>query len=580
MDEDFKGLRQDFLDETQPMLERVETTLVEMERRWKLAGSDAGSFPSIKSDLHTIKGSSGMMGFASIQSTAHAMEDVVRLLVERDDLREVAVLDLLLQGAALIKRLLVEVAEVSETSTDTSPYVERVRAYVAVASERRKTADRRSSREWRSGTDRRASAGRRAQTKPPKSEISFGKVSDTVRIDFAKLDNLIEQVGEAVIVHSVMSEIHHRLAVQYGVSGQVAELERAVLSFDKILNQLQQTIMETRLLPVSAVFSRFNRLVRDLGAHEGKEVRLVTRGDETRIDKRLIDRLGEPLLHVVRNAIAHGIESPDERVALNKPREGTVTLAARQFSDRVVIVVRDDGRGLDTKKIREKALQLGYDVHEATDQELYRVIFQPDFSTSEGVSELAGRGVGLSVVATAVRDLGGNVETVSIAGRGTEFRLNLPLTLTVVKSLLVEIDNELYAVPLAHVVESVRTAPDAIHEITQRGVVTWRGELIHIADGGEIFASARGEHRERAFYIVVSVGGRKRGILVDRLVGHQDIVVKALDDILGRPETVSGATILGDGRVAFIMDAPRLLEQRIGGSGVRASASVPKQVQV
>jgi two-component system chemotaxis sensor kinase CheA len=311
------------------------------------------------------------------------------------------------------------------------------------------------------------------------------------------------------------------------------------------------------------VFNRFPRLVRDLAHAAKKPVRLVTSGGATPLDKAILDRLGEPLIHLLTNAVVHGIESPEERARAGKPAEATLDLRATSESGRVIIRLTDDGRGLDDARILAKAEALGLEVRAAEPEQLRALIFLPGFSTVQEVSSLAGRGVGLDVVATAIRELGGTIEVSSRPGQGVSFTLSLPLTLAILRSLIVEVDRERYAVPLSHVTATVRTEPDTIHEINQKGVALWRGDLIHVADGGEMLGTGAAPNGSRRFYVVLGTGARRRGILVDRLIGHQDIVVKSLDTTVGRPDVVSGTTILGDGRVACILDVVRILDQRV-----------------
>jgi two-component system, chemotaxis family, sensor kinase CheA len=290
---------------------------------------------------------------------------------------------------------------------------------------------------------------------------------------------------------------------------------------------------------------------------------VVSTGGEIPLDKAVLDRIGEPLIHLLTNAVVHGIEAPDERARAGKPAEATLDLRVTSESGRVVIRLSDDGRGLDEAKILAKAKTLGLDSRATDPEQLRSLIFLPGFSTAEQVSSLAGRGVGLDVVANSIHELGGTIEVTSRAGKGVAFTLNLPLTLAILRSLIVEVDHERYAVPISHVAATVRAEPDTIHEVNQKGVALWRGDLIHVSDAGALLGTGASPNGSRRFYIVISMGSRRRGILVDRLIGHQDIVVKSLDPTLGRPEVVSGTTILGDGKVACILDAVRILDQRV-----------------
>jgi two-component system chemotaxis sensor kinase CheA len=229
----------------------------------------------------------------------------------------------------------------------------------------------------------------------------------------------------------------------------------------------------------------------------------------------------------------------------------------------VVIRLSDDGAGLDEARILAKAESLGLEIHSRDAEQVRSLIFLQGFSTVDQVSSLAGRGVGLHVVANTVHELGGTIDVASRPGQGITFTLTLPLTLAILRSLIVEVDRERYAVPLSHVAATVRTEPDTIHQVNQRGVTLWRGDLIHVSDGGALLGTRAGAKPSRRFYVVISMGSRRRGILVDRVIGHQDIVVKSLDPTVGRPEVVSGTTILGDGKVACILDAARILDQRL-----------------
>jgi two-component system chemotaxis sensor kinase CheA len=387
---------------------------------------------------------------------------------------------------------------------------------------------------------------------------------NVVRVDFRRLDTLLEVLGEGLIEQAAVAEAYRRVARRAGALAGLPELDHAILALAKTMKRLEAVVMETRLLPISTVFGRFPRLLRDVAEGEGKRVRIGTAGGDTALDKAVLDRLSEPLLHLLTNAVVHGIESPAGRRAAGKPEEGVLALSAVSRSGRVAIEVADDGRGLDEERILARAAALGMEPGESTDP--HALIFLPGFTTAEQVSGLAGRGVGLDVVAAAVRALGGTIAVRSRPGQGTVFLLDLPLTLAIVRSLIVEVDQERFAVPIAQVAATVRTESQALHEINHRGVTPWRGGLIEVIDGGALLGTGPGSAREgraRRFYVVISSGARRRGILVDRLIGHQDVVVKGLDPSLGRPDVVSGTTILGDGRVACILDAVRILEQRV-----------------
>jgi two-component system chemotaxis sensor kinase CheA len=482
-----------------------------------------------------------MMGLLPARDVAHALEDVCGYLGRAPESRGDEAAALLVTGGGLLVHL-IGTASPETDGSEAAEFVERVRSFLGVA------PDLSAAQRDRRQADRR--------TQPRIGEAA----SSVVRIDFRRLDAMLEVLGEGLIQHSALPDVYRRLLRRVGACEELGELDQAVLAIQKTLTRLESTLMETRLLPVSTVFKRFPRMVRDIAHAEGKQVRLEVTGGDTSLDKAVLDRLGEPLLHLLSNAVAHGLERPAARLAAGKPAEGTLRLRAAAVSGRVAIRVSDDGRGLDETAIRARAEALGVDTRTADAAQLHNLVFLAGLSTAEQVTTLSGRGVGLDVVANVIHALGGTIEVESRAGQGTAFTLSLPVTLAIVRSLIVEVDRERYAVPLSHVAETVRAEPEAIRQINNQGVTQWRGDLIHVADAGAVLGTVDPSTAPRPFYVVMTAGAKRRGLLVDRLIGHQDIVVKGLDPALGRPAVVSGTTILGDGRVACILDVVRILD--------------------
>jgi two-component system chemotaxis sensor kinase CheA len=543
----FGELLQDYVLECLPLAEQVADSFVELERSWRDGDPADDRLATLPGPLHTVKGNSAMMGLTPMQEVAHALEDACGLLRRSPDRRTDGASSLLVAGGGLLVDL-VRQASTEPDAAGAAAFVERVRRWMEAAT----PAPLVESQPERRKADRRG-AGR------GEGERLDSKVDSVVRVDFRRLDALLEVLGEGLIQQSALAEAYRGLARRTGACPELDRLDQTVLALEKTLKRLESTLMETRLLPIATVFGRFPRLVRDTAAAAGKRVRLVQTGGETPLDKAVLDRLSEPLIHLVSNAIVHGIEPADARRRAGKPEEGTVRLEAAPAAGRVVIRASDDGKGLDEQAIRKKAEALGQELRPDDVIPLRSLIFLPGLSTAEQVSALAGRGVGLDVVANAIHALGGTIDVETMPGQGTTFILSLPVTLAIVRSLIVEIDQERFAVPLAHVAETVRADPEAIREINHRGVTLWRGDLIHVADGGALLGTA-GARAPRRFYVVMAAGPKRRAVLVDRLVGHQDVVVKGLDPALGRPDVVSGTTILGDGRVACIVDAVRILE--------------------
>jgi len=539
----FGDLLQDYIVECLPLAEQVGDAFVELERRWRAGEPGEELLASVKGRLHTIKGNSAMMGLTPIRDVAHALEDACGFLGRFPASRGDDAAALLVAGGGL----LVDLVGNASPETDGGPaadFVERVRSFLGVAPEAaaperdRRQGDRRS----------RPSSG------------DADAASNVVRIDFRRLDAMLEVLGEGLIQHSALVDVYRRLLRRVGASEELGELDLTVLSLQKTLTRLESTLMETRLLPVSTVFGRFPRMVRDVAHAEGKKVRLEVTGGDTSLDKAVLDRLSEPLLHLLSNSVAHGLELPEDRVKAGKPAEGLLRLQAAAVSGRVAIRVSDDGRGLDEAAIRAKAEALGVDTRTADTAQLHDLVFVAGLSTADRVTTLSGRGMGLDVVANVIHALGGTIEVESRPGKGTGFTLSLPVTLAIVRSLIVEVDRERYAVPLSHVAETVRAEPEAIRQINNQGVTQWRGDIIHVADAGAVLGTQEPSQAPRPFYVVMTAGAKRRGLLVDRLIGHQDIVVKGLDPALGRPAVVSGTTILGDGRVACILDVVRILD--------------------
>jgi len=400
-------------------------------------------------------------------------------------------------------------------------------------------------------------------TAPARTQDAHADGDGSIRVAIAKVDSLINLVGELVITQAMLRQqsslldpgVHNRL-----VTG-LAQLERNT-------RDLQDAVMGVRMMPVEFVFSRFPRLVRDLAGRLNKKVRLVTTGESTELDKGVIERIVDPLTHLVRNAVDHGLESPESRADDGKDPTGVVTLAASHQGGHILIDVTDDGRGLDRERILAKAAERGLAIGSApTDAEVWQLIFHPGLSTADAVTDVSGRGVGMDVVRQNILALGGEVEVDSHRGRGTRVRIRLPLTLAIVDGMSVSVGGEIFILPLAYVVESLQPANDDIKRIAGRHtVLRVRGEHLPLLRLGQLFGTAdnHGSGDHGGIVVVVESEGRKLALAIDELVGQQQFVVKSIESNYRRIHGVSGATILGDGRVALIVDVSGL---------TRASAS-------
>ncbi len=608
MDQTFLALIQDFVDETAPLAEAVADAALELGKRWAQGEHAPQLFQRVRSDLHTLKGNSAMMGFSPIQAAAHALEDVCGAIKDEPGFRSLDTAQLLVDGAEALMAMISAAAKGDVDARLAESLMARVREHLAagpavVAAGASSSAGGASSLSGVVTLPAMPSgvmnvppmplpaapvaaaaappgalsnlAGAPPVTVPapgPAVASAAGAAlddargggdavvaSDSIRVDFHRLDEMLELVGEAVITQGSLLQDARDLGQ---ASDLGARLEGHVVELGKTLRELKETLMKTRLLPVSLLFARFARYVQKLAHERGQPIRFVTSGGETPIDKTIIDRLSEPLMHIVRNAVAHGIEPPDERAAVGKPIEATISLLADYAGERVTISVADDGRGIDVQAVLAKARALGMEVGALSDEDARRLIFSPGFSTAKEVTQLSGRGVGLDAVAKVVQNLGGSVDVDSVTGRGTLFALDLPLTLAVVQGLVFEVDGERFAVAMTSVHETLRADAQLLRSVGRVGMLDLRGELTPVVDAGTLLGTTEHGGR-RAYLIVVASGVRRRGLIVDRLLGFQEIVVKTLDDTLGRFQLISGATILGDGRVALILDPSGIVQQRV-----------------
>jgi two-component system chemotaxis sensor kinase CheA len=384
--------------------------------------------------------------------------------------------------------------------------------------------------------------------------------SGTLRVSVDKVDQLINLVGELVITQAMLAQSSASLdpAAQLKLSGGLAELQRHT-------RNLQESVMSIRMIPMSAVFSRFPRMLRDLAGKLGKKVELVTQGEATELDKGMIEKITDPLTHLVRNSGDHGIELPAERLARGKPEAGTITLAASHQGGSVVIEVRDDGKGLSRPKLLAKARERGLHAPDSlSDAEVWNLIFAPGFSTAEAVTDVSGRGVGMDVVKKNIAALGGVVEIDSAEGHGMSVRVRLPLTLAIMDSMSVRVADECYVLPLASVVESFQFAPGQLKTIGGHAqVIQVREQFLPVVELERVFDVQRpdGAGPANAVMVVIESDGMRVAALVDELLGQQQVVVKNLESNYGPVDNVSGATIMGDGRVALILDVGALVRR-------------------
>jgi len=403
-----------------------------------------------------------------------------------------------------------------------------------------------------------SSVGETKESKKDESK-NAAKGSSTIRVDTSKIDTLINMVGELVITQSMLSLVGEHFEL-----GKLDQLKNGLSQLERHTRELQESVMNIRMLPISFVFSRFPRLAHDISSKLGKKIELRLVGENTEVDKTVVELLSDPLVHLVRNSLDHGIEMPDVRAAAGKPETGTVTLEAYHRGGNIVIEVSDDGKGLDKDKLRSKAIEKGLIEADAilTDKQTYELIFMPGFSTAEKLTDISGRGVGMDVVRRNIQALGGNIEIISTLGKGSTISIHLPLTLAILDGQSVAVGDETYIVPLGAIIESLNIKEERLNRVVGKGeTFLLRGQYLPIIRMHEVFGVRSAKHTKltEGLLVVVEGQGVHCGLFVDDLLGQQQVVIKSLEANYRRVEGVSGATILGDGSVALILDIPGLV---------------------
>ncbi len=392
----------------------------------------------------------------------------------------------------------------------------------------------------------------------PQAPSGIGEAG-SIRVGVEKIDELMNSVGELVITQSMLEELAR------GVGQTLPESFRAGLEqLARNVREVHESVMRVRMLPISSVFSRFPRMVRDLAQKLGKQVELTLSGEHTELDKTVLEKIGDPIVHLVRNSIDHGLEKPEARLAAGKKPVGSLRLHASHRGGNIVVEVSDDGAGLDADRILAKARSrnLVGPGETLTRDQIYNLIFSPGFSTAEQATDVSGRGVGLDVVRRNVKELGGSVELTSESGRGARFGITLPLTLAIVDGQSIAVGRESYIVPLVSIVESLQLSQGTLSSIAGRGeVFAFRGDYVPVIRLHEMFGVSREREADDGIIVVIEGDGRRAGLLVDDLLGQQQVVIKSLDANFGRVDGVSGATILGDGSVALILDLPGIIRR-------------------
>jgi two-component system chemotaxis sensor kinase CheA len=546
------SLVRDFLVESGELLERMDQDMVSLES----APQDAELLNRIFRALHTIKGTSGFLGFDPVVRVSHSAEDVLNVVRRGEKLLDRLTIDVLLRARDQLGTMLHDIGEGGLKQYALDGLLDELKA-AQCATPSEPAAERKPG----------------APASPRQKEtVDASSASQTMRVEAHKLDELINLIGELVLERNRLVQLSRDCS-----SGKLAPVDlssylgqsSARLSF--ITDELQSAGLKTRMLPIETVFRRFPRLVRDVAHTLQKDVQLLIRGEDTELDKTMVELIGDPLVHLVRNSLDHGIEMPEVREKAGKPRQGTIRLEARQEGDQIVISIADDGAGMSPERIANKAVEKGLvttdRIRLLSAREILDFIFLPGFSTAEKTSDLSGRGVGMDVVRSNLKKLNGSVEIDSHPGAGTTVLLRLPLTLAILPVLLVRVAEEIYALPLRSVVETAQVNLQHVHRVEDCEVLCLRDETLPLIRLGELFQSdasfssgPSSEARECARKVVIlGVAEKRVALLVDHLIGQESTVIKPLGSYLHRCSSLAGAAISGDGRVRLVLDPAGLL---------------------
>lgn len=556
MNIDLEEFHAAFFEEVSEHLTGLEDGLLQLESR----PEDDELIHGIFRAAHSIKGTGGALGFTEVAGFTHHVETVLDQMRQRQLTTTSERIELLLKATDALSCLIDSAKDGSAVPENLDEIVESLRRQIDPNAEPESTIVAEESDDGLVMFDDEHASETPAAAPASAGEASKSKTAnhnESIRVSVAKVEELINLVGELVIANSMVQQAYA------SNEGDSETLQEAIAAMDLTTQQLQEQVMAVRMMPIANVFRRFPRIVRDLASTLGKNVILETSGEETELDKQVIEEVSDPLTHLIRNAVDHGLETPAQRLAAGKSAEGRICLRAFHEGGNVVIEIDDDGAGINVQRVRQKAIDRGLIPADAvmTDEETNQLIMLPGFSTAEKITDVSGRGVGMDVVKRNVEALNGSISIRSTQGKGSCFRIRLPLTMAILDGLAMRLGNDVYVLPLLSVVESLRPEPKQIVHIAERGeLVLVRGEPLPLIYTHRLF-NVTGNQTDPCDGLVVIVEhqGRKYGIVVDELIGQLQVVMKSLEANYERVDGVSGATILGDGRIAMIVDIAGLV---------------------
>jgi two-component system chemotaxis sensor kinase CheA len=585
----------DFLTNSDELLETLDAKVLELEQDPR----NKETIESIFRAAHTLKGAAGMFGFKALERVMHRMENLFDQVRKGVLVPSPATIDVVFQGLDVLRALLDAVRNGKPSGMNTRPIVRAL----SLAAKGRADKSPRASRAGGEAKTKTASAPAPTESHGGPATGGGGAAGgaagggdgprksaeqSTIRVDLERLDMLVNLVGELVIDRTRFVSIEEELRSVHPQPKAASAMTETVQLFGRHMNEIHEIIMKIRMVPIGNAFNKFTRIVRDLARQLGKEIELYLDGEATELDKTLVEQIGDPLIHLIRNSCDHGIEMPDARETNGKARGGKIFLSAQQEGNHIIITIEDDGKGIPVDVVRRKAVERGLIKEDAqmSQRDIINLIFEPGFSTAEKVTTVSGRGVGMDVVKKQIGKLKGSIEIDSAFGKGTTTRIRLPLTLAIVQSLLVEVSGETFAVPLSTVIESVRIKPEDIQTVGDAEVIKRHGKvlpLLYLADALDIATrdartwyaeparrelerrggDARAKHvrrKDRMYVVIVGSGERRFGIVVDQLLNQQEMVIKPLGPLMHQVPGVAGGAVLGNGEVVLVLDIQDLTD--------------------
>lgn len=620
-DPDMKEIVESFLVETKEILEKLDLDLVTLEKKPK----DTELLNEIFRAFHTIKGTSGFLGLERLTLVTHKCEDLLNKLRKGELELNSKLMDGILNGSDKIGELTEciennknEDVAIDETVNDLVALLENIKnesTEVQSKPLKKVSAKKKSVAPVKKSptAKKKKPVPQKAVSEQAKKELfaevveveelliedvdieiqNFQKIDaveekdtkltaaesnaaqkvmgsgkeTTIRVDVERLDELLNIVSELVLGRNQLSQINSVFALEYEGSRHAKDLFEAARLIDLMTNELQLVVMKVRMVKIGKVLNRFPRLIRDLSKETGKEIELVMSGEDTELDKTLIEEINDPLVHLIRNSVDHGIETPEERVKLNKPRAGKILLDAEQEGNNISITITDDGKGIDPNIIKNLAIKRGLitedKAKELTEKEAFNLIFLPGFSTAANVTNVSGRGVGMDVVKTNVSKLRGTIDIESELGKGTKIMISLPLTLAIIHGMIVRVGKEKVVIPLNSILEVVRVNQNEIYKVNQKDVIKLRDRTLPLVSLDDVLQIHRNGEAKSDYQnvVVVKIADKSFGIKVDELIGQKEVVIKSLGNYLGNLEGIAGSTIMGDGTVVMILDLSELINQ-------------------